>query len=317
MAAPSAIASQLGFKQESTFGTPVTVDTFIPLVSESITQEIERLESAGMIAGRRLIDTDQWKAGNKTISGDLQFELYEQSIGTLLKHCLGATSTSGSGPYTHVLTPDTLTGLGLTVQVGRPDTAGTVRPFTYAGCKVVSWELAIEAGQIATMGVTVEGTVAEATGTALASASYAAQATRPFTAIEVSVGSIGGTTTNIKKFSLSGDNSMDVDRRFIGSALPSQPLEGERRNYEGEVSLEFSSLTDYNRFVNGTEADILVTLSNGVESIAINAHARFDGTTPTVGGPGLLMLDQPFRVLGDGTDADGLTITVINDDATV
>lgn len=317
MAAPSALATQWGYKQESTFGTPVTVDTFVPLVSESVTQEIERLESEGQIAGRRIIDSDQWKAGNKTIAGDVQLELYEQSIGTLLKHCLGATSTSGSGPYAHVLTPASLTGLGLTQQFGRPDVGGTVRSFTYAGTKIASWELAVEAGQIGTLGLSCVGTVAETTGTALASASYAAQATRPFTAIEATVFTIGGASTNIKGFKLSGDNGLDVDRRFLGSALPAQPLEAEPRTYEGELNLEFSSLTDYERFTGGTEADIAVTLSNGVESLAIVAHARFDGTTPTVGGRGLVMLDMPFKCVGDGSDADALTITYTSDDATV
>lgn len=317
MAAPSSIAAQFGFKAETTHGTPVTVDTFVPLVSESLGQEIDRLESEGIIAGRRVIDSDQWKAGNKTVSGDVAFEVYEQSIGTLLKHCLGSVSTSGSGPYTHVLTPGSLTGLGLTVQVGVPDVGGTVRAKTYAGCKVESWELAVEAGQIATMGVSLFGSVAETTATALASASYAAQATRPFTAIEASVYSIGGASTNIKSFKLSGSNGLDTDRRFLGSALPAEPLEAERRTYDGELGLEFSSLTDYHRFVNGTEADIAVTLSNGTESLAVVAHARFDGATPTVGGQGLVMLDMPFVLVGDGSDADALTVTYVCDDATV
>lgn len=317
MAAPSALAAQFGFKAEGTFGTPVTPDVFLPLVSESLTQEIEPLESEGLMVGRRFLDSDQWKQGPKTVSGDLQFEVYEQSIGTLLKHCLGSVNTTGAGPYTHVITPGSLTGLGLTIQIGRPDTGGTVRPFTYAGCKITSWELAVEAGQIATFGISVVGTVAETTGTALASASYAAQATTPFVANQVSVNSIGGTATNMKGFTLSGDNGLDTDRRFLGSALPAQPLEANRRDYTGEVSLEFSSLTDYQRYTGATEADILLTLSNGTESLAVNTHARFDGTTPTVGGQGLVMLDQPFRVLGDGTDADAITLTYVSDDATI
>lgn len=317
MAAPSSISCSWGYKQESVFGTPVTVDTFVPLVSETVTQEIERLESEGIMAGRRFLDSDQWKAGPKTVGGDIQLELYEQSIGTLLKVCLGTVNTSGSGPYAHVLTPGSLTGLGLTQQFGRTDVGGTTRAFTYAGTKFPSWELAVEAGQIGTLGLTTFGTVAETTATGLASVSYAAQGTRPFVANEVTVNSIGGTTTNMKGFKLSCDNGLDLDRRFLGSSMPAEPLEMDRRDYTGELNLEFSSLTDYNRFVNGTEADVLVTLSNGVESLAINVHVRFDGTTPTVNQKGLVLLDQPFRVLGDGTDADAITITYTSDDATV
>ena len=47
-------------KAESTYGTPVTVDRFFPLVSESLAGEVERIESAAIIAGNTMLTSEQW-----------------------------------------------------------------------------------------------------------------------------------------------------------------------------------------------------------------------------------------------------------------
>jgi hypothetical protein len=54
MAIASGMAAQAGFKAESTYGTAVTVDRFVPIISESLTEEIDRLESEGILTGRRV-----------------------------------------------------------------------------------------------------------------------------------------------------------------------------------------------------------------------------------------------------------------------
>src|SRR5687767_10142312 len=104
MAAPSGIAGQIGFKSETTWGTAVTVDKFHPgLLNESIKQDIARIESQGIRAGRRVSHT--WKAGAKTVGGDIAIELFNVPMATLLSHMFGTVNTTGSGPYTHTATP--------------------------------------------------------------------------------------------------------------------------------------------------------------------------------------------------------------------
>ena len=316
MALPSGLAAQIGWAEETTWGTPVTVDTFAPLVSESIGFEKTRLESSGIISGRTILDTDQVKAGNRTVSGDIQLEAYEQSIGTVLKHALGTVSTTGSGPYTHTITPGDLTGLGLTVQVGRPDVGGTVRPYTFSGCKVESVELAIAAGEIATLGVSVVGKDV-ATNTALASVSYAAQASRPFTGIEATTSTWGGGALEIKQVSLSIANNLDADRRFLGTDTIDEPLQAELRTIDGSLEVEFSSLALWEDFASLTYRDLIVTATNSVESLSYTVHARRDGVEPQVGGRGLVTTDIPYVVSGDGSDADAVTIVYTSDDATI
>ncbi len=316
MSLPSGLARQLGFAEETTWGTPVTVDTFVPLVSESVETTIERLVSQGAIAGRQLPDVDQVKGGNVAVDGDIQIECYEQSIGTLLKHALGSASTTGGGPYTHTITPGDRTGLGLTVQLGRPRSDGTVQPFTMAGVKVPSLELSVAQGEIATMGLTLAARNM-ATNTSLETASYAAQATRPFTGIEATTTTWDGGAINVMNATLSVDNAAELDRRFLGSAYRSEPLQGGRLVVGGTLGLEFDSMTAWNDFAVLTFADLAVTMSNGVESLGWVAHAHLDGASPNVDGDGIVQVDVPYDVAGDGSDSDGITITYVSDDATI
>jgi hypothetical protein len=151
------LAAQIGYATETTVGTPVTTAAFLPLISESLTQDRTRLESNGIIAGRRVLTSDQWASGDVTVSGSVQHELYNRGLGKLFTAMFGTVATTGAGPYTHTFTPGDLTGDSLTVQVGRPATNGTVYPFTYAGMKVASWEIACSAGEIATLGMDLVG----------------------------------------------------------------------------------------------------------------------------------------------------------------
>lgn len=148
----SGLAGQIGYADEVTWAVPVAPTVFLPLVDESIESDIERSESEGIIAGARILRSQQWEIGNVAAGGDVGHELYDRDIGLLLKHMFGGTSTTG--PFS----PADLSGLGLTVQVGVPNsTDGTVHPKTLAGAKVESWEIAGNAGEIATLGLTLAG----------------------------------------------------------------------------------------------------------------------------------------------------------------
>jgi hypothetical protein len=157
MALRNGLAKQFGMKDEVTPGIPVTVDRFIPLVDESLALEIERLESEAVFPGRQVLDTLQWAPGEMAAGGDVGFELFDRAVGLPLKHCFGTVNTSGpvSSLYTHTFTPGDLSGIAFTAQRGVPDTGGTVRPFTYPGSKIASWEVACKEGENVTFGVTL------------------------------------------------------------------------------------------------------------------------------------------------------------------
>jgi hypothetical protein len=376
------IDAQIGYALESTVGTPVTVTAFLPLVSESLMQESGRLESAGIIAGRRVLASQQWNGGDITVSGSVQHELYNRGLGKLFTAMFGAVATTGAGPYTHTFTPGDLTGDALTIQVGRPATNGTTYPFTYAGMKVASWEIACSAGEIATLGMDVVGTreidyrvvtdgVTTSGSAAITSASasfnasdignpisgtgipsgttilsvqsataatLSANASATGTSISFTLGialaaasyptgikplkfnhaaiTIGGSSVNVKSLTISGNNGLDDARRFLGNQRISEPLEANLREYSGTIEVEFTDLTQYRRYITGTEAALVAGFTSGSDSVTITTNIRVDGSTPMVAGREILVQSLPFKCVASSTDASAITAVLVNSDST-
>lgn len=314
MALKSGMNSSLGFVAESTYGTYVAPTRWIPHVSAPLDFGIDRLESEGIMAGRRVLDADQWSAGNKTVKVPLGLELYDKSIGLLFTHMFGSVVTTGAGPYTHTFTPGDLTGKSLTMQIGTPNTTdGTVHPFSLLGCKIDSWELGLKAGEKATLGVDV---VAKDVTTAqsLAAVSYATGIGLGMTFVGASV-TLAGSAYKTEEISLAGNNGLATDRRFVGDQTVDEPVEADLRTYSGAINSELFDLTAYNRFVNGTTAALVLAMAKGTATATATMNVRFDGDAPKVEGRGIVKNALPFKCIGD-TDAAALTFVLVNGDAT-
>lgn len=309
----SGLNAQIGYATESVYGTGVTATRFLPLVDESLTAERERLESEGVIAGERVLLSQSWNGGNISVSGDVGHELYDRGLGLLFTHMFGGVATTGVGPYTHTFTPGDLSGKSMTVQVGRPSVAGVVHPFTYAGCKVASWELACSAGEIATLGLSLVGK-SETTATALAAATYPT-GIKPLKFNHGTVTTVGGTAVKVMEVSITGDNGLKDDRRYLGDQLIGEPLEESLREYAGSIKVEFENLTHYTSFINGTEQALALGFTAGANSVTISGNVRFDGASPEVGGREVLMQDIPIKFIKP-TGSQAITAVLVNSDVT-
>lgn len=308
MGTPAGVGAQFGYVSETTPGTAVTVDTFLPFNTENIKQNIERLDSQGLRAGRFV--TAAWKPGAALVSGTVEMELWNTSVAALLKHAFGTAVTATNGSqWNYTFTPTDLTGKSFTCQVGRPDITGTVRPYTYAGCKIAKWKLSSELNSIAMLSLDIVG-MTETTGTALASASYDT-ALSPFVFTEANL-SIAGTTNNVvQTIELNGDNAL-TERPRQGQSTSREYLANGFREYTGTLTTDFSSLTQYNRFVNGDEAALVLRFDNGTETLVITCNVRFDGETTEVGGPELLAENVPFKCVSATSDAAAITAVLTN-----
>lgn len=306
---PGGADGQVGFKTEATPGTSVTVDKFIPIVSENIKNDINYLDTKTISARKVLRLT---KPGAREVAGTISTELPNIPMATLLKHMFGTIGTTGAGPYTHTATPGDLTGDSLTIQVGRPASTGTVHPFTYAGCKLSQWTIACTQGEIATLELEVLG-MSETTATALAVASYPSSWS-PFTFIEGSI-QVGGTpVATVKSITLTGGNT--VESRFhMGSPTSAQPLETGLREYTGQIITDLDALTHYGLYTAGTPTAVVLAFSNGVDSLTITMNVMFTGETPELSGFELLEQNLPFRCLSSTTDAAAMTAVLINSES--
>ncbi len=277
MALKSGLAAQIGFAEETTVGTAATVTRFLPLVSEKMENKIQRIESKGIIPGRRVLDTTQWAAGRQTVAGTVQFELCDRDIGMLFKHAWGAVSSTGAGPYVHTFTPgDKQTAKALTCQIGRPGVGGTVHPFTYAGCKVNKMVISSKVGELATCSVDLVG-MSETTGTALASASLSPPNPMVFTGATLT---LGGSSFKVKESTYTLDCHLATDRFFNGQATTEEALEADLQDHMFNLSTEFTDLTQYTRFIAGTSAALVQTYTLGSYSLAITAVFTTTNSTP-------------------------------------
>lgn len=306
------IDAQIGMAAETTYGTYVAPTRFYEFVNESLKFNIQRIESAGIRAGRRT--QHRWKPGVRSVTGDINMELVPQDLGLILQHILGDPVTTGADPYTH-----TFTGLGaidaksMTIQVGRPDEGGVVRAFSYLGCKFTELSISCKTGEFATAKLGVYGRE-EVTSQALATATYDAEL-EPFVFVEGSL-SIAGSVVEVMSVDYTINANLAIDRHRVGAGTgrPKKALVNGLAAISGTFQADFENLTNYNRYVNGTEASLVLNFDAGTDKkLTITSNVRFDGETPTVGGMELLSLQQPFAATGS-TDANVITAVLVNSD---
>lgn len=310
MAIRSGIAAQLGFAAETTWGTFATPTRFLEVNSFAIKNDVQRIESAAIRANNRVLRQDRFASNPKGTSGSIELEVVSKGFGLIFKHMLGAvaitTPSGATNSRLHTHTLGDLYGLGLTIQGGIPDVAGTVQPFSWLGNKVSEWTLSNELDGILMLGLNTDGS-SEVTNQSLASASYAAS-TELLTYAGGTI-TLAGSAFDVSAFSLSGNNGLKTDRYFIrGSTTKKEPIPAALVELTGSLTAEFEGLTAYNRFVNGTVASLSATwLGSTIEStfkysVTVTLPAvRFDGETPEVGGPDVVGLSLPFKVLFDGS----------------
>lgn len=308
MTTPAGLGGQFGYVSETTVGTLVTVDKFLPVTAPEPAQEIDRHDSMGIRAGRLI--TAAWKPGGKHISGTVESELWNTDIATLFRHMFGAVQVATNGSqWDYTYTPADLTGESMTMQVGKPAINGTVHPFTWGGVKVASWTLSAEVGSLAMLSLDVVA-MTETNGVSLAVASYDATLA-PFVFTEASIAIAGSTNNVVSSFEITCDNGI-TERPRLGSDTSREYLQNGFREITGSFTKDFESLTQYNRFVNATESALVLNFDNGTETLVITANVRYDGGAPALSGPELLEEECAFKVVHGTSDALGITAVLTN-----
>lgn len=316
MAVGSGLDAQLMTGEETTHGTAATVDQGYEIRSETLSLDSQRIESSAIRPGQRVLRSNRWRQAQKSASGDITMELAVVSMGRWFKHAFGSVTTNqpdATGAptvYDHVFTPGALPP-GQTIQVGRPDETGTVQPFTYTGCQVQSWTLSSAIGDYATF---VPSIVAqdENTDTPLEVASYPADLDL-LTFVDGSM-TVAGADQEIRSISLQGTTGLATDMYVHGARTRKRPREigaegSQARTYTGTLECYFNGLEAYNRFVDGTEATIVLLYEGAnIEStynyqVQVTANVRFDGTTPQVADTNVIMQSLPIKAIDNGTTA--------------
>lgn len=313
MAIGSGLGSQFGFVAEVTYGTAVTVTRFLEIQKESVKNDIAKIYSRG--TKDLLVRSSRSRTYSKGCGGTIDFEVMNKGFGLLFQHCFGtgaAAQVGATDEWDHTFTPDLTNGkFGrmATMQFGRPSVDGTVQPFTYRGCKITEFEFTSELDGPLMLSVTVDAQ-SETTGTALASASYPSNP-QSFIFIDGSL-TIDASAASVKSVKIGGKWSLDTDRRFLGAVTTKkEPIANGELEIAGELELEFASLTEYAKFVAGTQSALVLTWAFGeiastgepYQLVMTLPVIEYTGETPNVESSEVLIQKLPFKALYNGTDA--------------
>lgn len=324
----SGLDSIFAHAAESTYGTYQTPASALLFTEESLSLEVPRMEAAGIGDGQLVQRSDQWTTGRRTVSGDISTEMTNLGLVGIFGDMLGDAGKVADGTgWHHTFKVGGLAGTSRTFQFDKPDTNIGLNSFAYVGCKIVGWEIAQSGDGYAVLTLTIDAQDEDTAQAAIAVSPPAAFELFSWKTLAVTV---DGSPFNVTECSLSGTNPMKTDRYFLaGSDLKAEPLENAKRTFEGSLSGEFESMDAYNRFVNADPGDpasmvdivftwtCVATYETGkpYKLVATYSAARFDGTTPNIGGPDVLSVELPFVGLDNGTD-EPFQLELYTDEAT-
>lgn len=341
MATGSGLDAQFMFGAETPWGTPVTPDHTIEFDSESLVYNPGFIEPTGLRVGTLFKRASRVRVARQTVAGDVMLELPTKGVGLLVKHMLGSALTipvqiGTTTAWKQIHTPVGLFGLGLTMQAGRPEPAtGTVRPFTYSGCKCTAWEIDVKDNATPTLKVTVDGKSAT-TATALATASFLTGSTvydfsqtvlklggTPTTASgETTIAGGVAMSTIVTDFTLTGSNPLDTTRYGVGNAgQKAQQLQNANPTITGKFAAEFGKTELYDVFAANTTFSMEMDLTGGLIGASGNNFlvslimpaVKLKTAPPNVSGPGVVGMSTTFEVYSNEIDPV-LQIKIMSDE---
>src|SRR5215468_44183 len=204
----SGLSKSLGIITESTVGTEATVNSWYEILATTLQAPPTFLDGQGIKAGTTYKRSARTVISRYDVNGDITLEVPDKGttaaggkgLGLWMKHMLGSTATpvqiAATTAYRQDHVPGPRTGLSFTTQVGWPQTDGTVRAFTYRGCKIIGWEFTCNDGQIAQLKMTLDAW-RENTATSLVAPVYAGAAYQftPFSFADATTFTLGGTAS--------------------------------------------------------------------------------------------------------------------------
>ncbi|WP_432170917.1 phage tail tube protein [Streptomyces sp. 1222.5] len=315
MAIGSGLGAQLGIAAETTYGTFVAPAKFIEFTKESLVLKKTTAQSAGIAAGRLLALSSRRVLTRKEVSGSIDLEVTNKSMGLLLQALMGTTVSpvqqGATTAYlqTHILA-DTA-GKSLTIQKGVPLTTGTVTDKTFLGCKVTSGEFSCEVGGMLTGSFEFDGKDCDE-GQTLAAASYSNMAPFHFGQMALKTGTYGAETAldGIRKVSVKVERPQDTERFYANqAALKKEPISNDQVKITGTLETDYvaTTLDDLHTSDGATSLVWEFTGANIAstyfDTFRITLPAvKLDEGPPVVDGFGVVKPSFNFTALYDGTN---------------
>lgn len=329
----SGLCAQLGFKAETTVGTAVTVDRFLPVNSFTPTLAKSEVVSEGIRGCALTPYTDDSVVVGRAATAQLNVDVRSTLFGPLLRQILGAVdgpTVIGATPlYRQIHTPGDLTGKSLTIQAGFPESySSTVNPFTYNGAKVTNATFSCARGGTLKLSMDLD-MWDEDTATALAVDSYptaweifswAGFAATIGGTVDTTAGRTtipdGVTIKGLRGVNLAFALGLATDRVFAGGGgIKDEQIENAMRAYTGELDVEFADRTQLHALFSAHTTTALQFTWTGKVDVGSGdfpvlrityPQTKLLTGSPGLSGPDIIPGNTTFRAYGDpsGTHPD-------------
>ena len=291
----------LSYVLESTFGTTPSAPGFTPIRHTGTTLGLSKdaIESEELREDRQIA---HFRHGNKSVTGDINFELSYGGLDALLEATLCGTWE------TNVLKAGVLRR-SYTVERHHTDIGKYLRS---TGCQFNTMSLSIAPNSMVTGSFGVIGSGFDATSTPIVSATYSSETTTaPFDAFSGSITEGGSSIAIITALELSIDNGMEA-LYVVGSADTLLPSIG-KSSVTGSVTAYFENTMLMDKFINETSSTIEFTLSDtaGNDYAISLPNVKYNSGNPEVSGPGAVTVSLDFVALYDSINASQIKITRI------
>lgn len=262
MAVPAlGFRGHIGFGEESSYAVAVARTHFTEINSESIQLNQALIESESLY--RRGVINTRVEVGNRTVSGDIEFEATYEGWGKIAKHAFGSVATSTPDPTSnptvkrHLFTITDLLPTGLTIEAYRDQTSFVTNPnrcHLFTGCKISSLAFSNSAEETLRVVASVMGSN---------DAGFVAKSTPTFFNTRLAVyhqGEIswGGTVLDVEDFNITLNNNLEY-RPVIGSQVTREPTPSAKVEVSGSFTVEFDSEAMYEDFRASTERVLVIT----------------------------------------------------------
>jgi hypothetical protein len=183
--------------------------------------------------------------------------------------------------------------------------------FLYTGMKVNTWSVTASATEILKSTFGLLGRAEDYDyDVAIPTYSEAPEVNDPFSGFNGAV-EIDGESKCILSFEFSLNNNLNTDKFCIGDRFRNSLPEA-LKEITGTITMEFTDLMFYKKFIDGTSAILTVEfdlLGDGTEKMKfILPKIEFNGTTPTAGSRDAMNQELPFTAMWDDAPADTILV---------
>jgi hypothetical protein len=322
LAIGSGLGGSLGVAPETpgSYGTYSAPNHFYKPTKAEVKKVKNIVQGAGIAAGQLVEDGARRTVASQAATASLEMDFTTKTMGLLLQHIFGPTVTPvqqvATAAYlqTHALGDNI--GKSLTCQVGLPDRAGTVHPYTLKGGKITSATFACAVNSNLSLALEVDGQLLSEVET-LAAPSFATGAGLfPSLQMDVKLGTYGAEAhvTGVKGISLQIARGQQVDAFYAGATVPgtkAEPVTNAFVNVSGSIDIDYVNKADFiDRFASDASTSMVISWTGAIIastypfSLTLTCPMTFfDGDTPGLEGPDVLGVSVPFTAQFDQTNA--------------